>query len=146
MTRQATHGTDTQPVTQGIHHLGLTVPNVSETAHFFIEHLRFSAVGEKPDYPTIFVSDGAIMLTLWQTTAEKTVAFDRTANVGLHHFALKVAGIEQLLQLHEKLSLLDEVEIEFAPEPLSGTPIQHMMCHIPGGLRVEFLALPEEAK
>jgi hypothetical protein len=61
----------------------------------------------------------------------------------LHHFALQVADVEALTHLHQRLAQLEDVTLEFAPEPLSGTPIQHMMCWIPGGLRVEFLALPE---
>jgi hypothetical protein len=33
-----------------------------------------------------------------------------------------------------------EVAIEFAPEALNGGPTQHLMCKIPGGIRVEFIA------
>ena len=33
-----------------------------------------------------------------------------------------------------------DVAIEFAPEPLNGGPTQHLMCNIPGGIRVEFIA------
>lgn len=134
---------DTTPWTRGLHHLGLTVPDVRETASFLIEQLNFREVGGKPDYPAIFVSDGQIMLTLWQVTTESAAPFDRHGTVGLHHFALQVENNTTLNQLHQHLSRLDNVEIEFAPEALSGTPIRHMMCHIPGGLRVEFLALPE---
>ena len=31
--------------------------------------------------------------------------------------------------------------IGFAPEPLGDGPTQHMMCYIPGGIRMEFIAL-----
>ena len=34
----------------------------------------------------------------------------------------------------------DGAEVEFAPEPLNDGPVRHMMCRIPGGLRVEFIA------
>ena len=51
--------------TLGIHHLGLSVPDIKQTAAFFIDQLHFKQVGEKPDYPAIFVSDGTVMLTLW---------------------------------------------------------------------------------
>ena len=47
-----------EPITLGVHHVGLTVPNVAETTEFFVATLRFRKVGEKPDYPAIFVSDG----------------------------------------------------------------------------------------
>ncbi|MDU0353707.1 VOC family protein [Paraglaciecola aquimarina] len=127
--------------TSGIHHLGLNVPNIKQTAAFFIEQLHFSQVGEKPDYPAIFVSDGTVMLTLWQVKdVANMVSFDRTQNVGLHHFALKVDGVAALNKLHEQFCSLDNVEIEFAPEPLGDLPIQHMMCLIPGGIRLELIS------
>ena len=40
----------------------------------------------------------------------------------------------------ETLILPDGVEIEFAPEALNNGRPQHMMCSIPGGIRVEFIA------
>ena len=52
--------------TQGIHHAGLTVPDLSAAQRFFTEGLGFETVGEVPDYPAAFVSDGAVMITLWQ--------------------------------------------------------------------------------
>ncbi|MEP1448562.1 MAG: VOC family protein [Paraglaciecola sp.] len=126
--------------TLGIHHLGLNVPDIKQTAAFFIEHLHFKQVGEKPDYPAIFVSDGTVMLTLWQVNdVTSMVAFDRKQNIGLHHFALKVANIQELQCLYQQLVLLDDVEIEFAPEPLGDLPIHHMMCFIPGGIRLELI-------
>ena len=127
--------------TLGIHHLGLTVSNLQETAAFFIDQLNFEKVGGKPDYPAIFVSDGSIMLTLWQAkNAEKAVPFNRQHNVGLHHFALKVADIDQLNKLHQQLSKLENVEVEFAPEQLAESPFHHMMCLIPGGIRLELIS------
>lgn len=129
------------PATQGIHHLGLTVKDINEVAAFFREQLNFSVVGEVPDYPAIFVSDGHIMLTLWQATQTDTaVPFDRHNNVGLHHFALKVAGEGALQQLYRQLSGATGVCIEFEPQPLGQSSVRHMMCTIPGGLRVEFIA------
>lgn len=127
--------------TSGIHHLGLTVPNIKETAAFFIEHLNFKQVGEKPDYPAIFVSDGSVMLTLWQIkNADNMIGFDRENNVGLHHFALKIATSELLQATYEYLNKVDNVVIEFAPEVLASSPFQHMMCLIPGGIRLELIS------
>ncbi|AZG72380.1 VOC family protein [Shewanella livingstonensis] len=127
--------------TLGIHHLGLSVPDIKQTAAFFIDQLHFKPVGEKPDYPAIFVSDGTIMLTLWQLNeTNQIVGFDRHNNVGLHHFALKLASLEQLQHIHQRLAMLDNVDIEFAPEPLGDLPIHHMMCTIPGGIRLELIA------
>lgn len=127
--------------TSGIHHLGLSVANIKEAATFFIEQLNFKQVGEIPDYPAIFISDGTVMLTLWQIKdADNRVEFDRTKNVGLHHFALKVSTIEQLQAIYQNLTELDNVEIEFAPEALGNSPFQHMMCLIPGGIRLELIS------
>ena len=130
-----------QAATRGVHHVGLTVPNLAEARAFFIETLGFTQVGEKPDYPATFVSDGSVMITLWQAAnAESAVPFDRRNVIGLHHVALKVESAEALEALHEKLAATAGVAIEFAPEALGGGPLKHMMCAIPGGIRVEFIA------
>ena len=126
--------------TQGIHHLGLTVKDIHETSGFFCDQLGFEVVGEKPDYPAIFVSDGTIMLTLWQAKNDSpAVLFDRHHNIGLHHFALKVADRRALESLYTELESQAGVNIEFKPEPLGQTSIMHMMCTIPGSIRLEFI-------
>ncbi|MCM2679585.1 VOC family protein [Echinimonas agarilytica] len=127
-------------ITQGIHHLGLTVPDIRHTADFFIEQLHFAQVGEKPEYPAIFVSDGTVMLTLWQVQADDFNAFNRHSNIGLHHVALQVKNLESLHQLSQKFSQLDSVDIEFLPEQIGQSNNYHLMCLIPGGVRVEFFA------
>ncbi|KEA63177.1 Glyoxalase family protein [Marinobacterium lacunae] len=127
-------------MTKGVHHLGLTVSDLAETERFFCDALGFERVGEKPDYPAVFIHDGTVMLTLWQVQAENAVSFDRKSNLGLHHFALAVDGVTGLEKAYERLQNFDGVEIEFAPEPLGDTPIRHMMCTIPGGIRMELIA------
>jgi catechol 2,3-dioxygenase-like lactoylglutathione lyase family enzyme len=132
--------TDTQPQTQGAHHIGLTVPVLADAKEFFTAALGFTVVGEKPDYPAAFISDGQIMLTLWEAKTEDPVAFNRHSNIGLHHFALSVRSIPELHDLHQRLQSRTDVAIEFAPEALGGLPAQHMMCAIPGGIRMELIA------
>jgi catechol 2,3-dioxygenase-like lactoylglutathione lyase family enzyme len=128
-------------VTQGAHHIGLTVPNLAETRAFFLDTLGFSQVGEVPDYPAVFLTDGTTMITLWQAeNPAAAVSFDRKNVIGLHHFALKVENADVLETLHHKLSTTDGVETEFAPESLGGGATRHMMCTIPGGIRMEFIA------
>jgi len=128
-------------VTKGAHHIGLTVPDLANTLSFFVDTLGFTQVGEVPDYPAAFVSDGTTMITLWQAVNPQTaVSFDRKNIIGLHHFALNVDSAAALDMLHKKLKVTDGVEIEFAPESLGGGPIPHMMCSIPGGIRMEFIA------
>ncbi|HEY9825027.1 MAG TPA: VOC family protein [Stenomitos sp.] len=53
-------------ITQGAHHIGLTVPNLITTRDFFVNILDFKQVGEVPTYPACFLSDGTTLLTLWQ--------------------------------------------------------------------------------
>lgn len=128
-------------ITQGAHHIGLTVPNLTATRDFFVNILEFKQVGEVPDYPAFFLSDGTILLTLWQATDPATATpFDRKNVIGLHHFALKVDSLETLNSLHQTLATTEGVKIEFAPEPLGGGPTQHMMFYIPGGIRMELIA------
>jgi len=128
-----------EPITLGVHHVGLTVPNLAETTEFFVATLGFRKVGEKPDYPAIFVSDGQTLITLWQAKNAKTAAaFDRHNAIGLHHLAFRVAP-ENLDTLHRRL-VERGVRLEFAPEPLGGGPTQHMICYAPGGVRMEFIA------
>ena len=127
-------------MTNGAHHIGLTVPNLEDTRAFFLETLGYELVGEVPDYPAAFLSDGSIMITLWQATDPgSAVPFDRKNVIGLHHLALTV-DTDSLDVLYERLQGTRDVDIEFAPEPLGDMPVRHMMCNIPGGIRVEFLA------
>ena len=136
MTEQKTNGA----ITQGAHHIGLTVPNLEQTRNFFIETLGYDQIGEVPDYPAVFLSDGNLMLTLWQATdPDNAVPFDRKNVIGLHHLALTV-DTGSLDGLYERLQNTADVDVEFAPEPLGDLPVRHMMCNIPGGIRVEFLA------
>jgi catechol 2,3-dioxygenase-like lactoylglutathione lyase family enzyme len=128
-------------ITQGAHHIGLTVPDIEKTGQFFTETLGFAQVGEVPDYPAVFLSDGTTMITLWRAAdPEAAVSFDRRNVIGLHHLALTVKNKDSLEALHQALQSTDDVVIEFAPESLGGGPIQHMICAIPGGIRVEFIA------
>lgn len=129
-------------ITQGIHHLGLTVRDIKQTSDFFQNQLDFIEVGGDSSYPSIFLSDGTVMLTLWQATdPDAATPFDRHKNIGLHHFALAMDNTEALERLHRQLADVDGVTIEFSPERLGQTDFRHMMCTIPGGLRMEFFAL-----
>ncbi len=128
-------------ITNGVHHVGLTVDNVSNCCAFFVDILGFKKVVEKPAYPAIFVSDGSVMLTLWQVASTATkVGFDRKNNLGLHHLALRVPDKEVLWRLYQTLRELPMVDIEFAPEKL-GTLGEHMMAVVPGGIRLELVTV-----
>ena len=134
--------TTTEALTQGAHHIGLTVPDLPKTKAFFIRSLGFAQVGEIADYPAVFLSDGTTMITLWQAeNPEAATQFDRKNVIGLHHFALKVESAEVLDTLYQSLSENDDVGIEFAPEFLGDGPAKHLMITIPGGIRMELITL-----
>ena len=81
------------------------------------------------------------MITLWQAVDPvNAVQFERKNIIGLHHLALTVEDDAALDGIYERLQNTDDISIEFAPEPLGGGPTRHMMCYIPGGIRVEFIA------
>lgn len=127
--------------TRGAHHIGLTVPSLEEAQTFFEGALGFEQVGEVPEYPAAFVSDGEVMITLWQAEDPATATpFDRRKNIGLHHLALSVDGQDALRALAAELGARDDTEVEFEPEPLGETGIRHMMCRVPGNIRLELIA------
>lgn len=127
---------------QGIHHLGLAVSDLPGSSAFFCDLLGWSEVRKVEDYPAVFVSNGKVMFTLWQT-GKNSIPFDRLNNVGLHHVALQMDSEQELIDLYKTLKLSNAVHIEFSPEPLRGGPAQHMMCIEPSGIRVEFIWLPQ---
>ena len=127
--------------TRGAHHVGLTVPDVEAARRFFVEALGFDTVAERPAYPAIFVSDGTLLITLWRAEDPATATpFDRRANLGLHHLSLRVGDDAALDALGRELAARDDVDIEFAPEPLGESGLRHLMCRIPGNLRLELIA------
>jgi len=52
--------------TLGCHHIGLTVADLSASEQFFCRYLGWEVVRRNADYPAVFVSDGCMLLTLWQ--------------------------------------------------------------------------------
>lgn len=128
----------TTPVTQGTHHIGLTVSKLEESALFFTRLLGWTEVRRNSEYPAIFVSDGKIMVTLWAIKENPFNEFDKNKNTGLHHIAFNVSSENNLNSIYKKL-LNNKVAIEFAPELLRDGPAKHMMCYEPSGIRVEFI-------
>jgi catechol 2,3-dioxygenase-like lactoylglutathione lyase family enzyme len=126
-------------LTAGIDHVGLTVKDLQVTSKFFIECLGWKKIGEKPDYPAVFVSDGHVMLTLWQLkNTDAGVEFDRKSNVGLHHLAIRAVDENAFNTIFERVSNWPGVKVEFSPELLGKGPKRHMMVYEPGGIRLEF--------
>ncbi|MGF6768022.1 catechol 2,3-dioxygenase-like lactoylglutathione lyase family enzyme [Paraburkholderia sp. GAS199] len=128
-----------ESLTRGIDHVGLSVLDLNVTRDFFVECLGWKQVGGKPDYPAAFVSDGHVLLTLWQVEKpDDAVGFDRKRNVGLHHLALRAANEEAFAEIFARVSAWPGVRVEFAPELLGAGPKRHTMIYEPGGVRIEF--------
>ncbi|MFT7473089.1 MAG: lactoylglutathione lyase, partial [Kiritimatiellia bacterium] len=103
----------------------------------------FDLLGEDSVYPSAFVANEEIMVTLWRVTdPKKAVEFDRKNNVGLHHLAFSIANFDALDALHEALLSTPGVVIEFSPELLGAGPTKHMMIREPSGNRLEFIHRP----
>ncbi|MAW81450.1 MAG: glyoxalase [Parvularcula sp.] len=134
--------TDNTAITNGAHHIGLTVPDLTLTREFLEGALGFRVVGENADYPAIFLSDGQLVITLWRAeNPEKATPFDRKQNIGLHHLALKLSDDADLDNAYSRVSAWPGVEIEFQPQPPGqGSRARHFICSIPGGLRLEIFA------
>jgi len=127
-----------KPITNGAHHIGLTVSKLEESANFFTSLLGWQEVRRNKKYPAIYVSDGHIMVTLWAIKDEPSNHFDRRKNIGLHHVAFNVGNEDDLNKLHQRLAD-NGTRIKFAPEQLGPGPAKHMMCYEPSGIRVEFI-------
>lgn len=127
--------------TSGIHHLGLTVSDLDATADFFVACLGWKLVQEVPGYPAKFVTDGSAVFTLWQGDASAT-PFDRRANVGLHHVAIRVTDEQTLATLFQQVRDYPGVTVEFAPQSIGDGPAQHCMFLEPGGIRMELTWAP----
>ncbi|MBE5073239.1 VOC family protein [Erythrobacteraceae bacterium E2-1 Yellow Sea] len=126
--------------TLGLNHIGLAVSDLGATVAFFTDTLGWETAGGDPDYPSIFVTNGEMFVTLWRVTDPATATpFNRKTNVGLHHMAITVRDLTTLHELHRRFVAHPGVVIEFAPEFLGNGPTTHMMIREPSGLRLEFI-------
>ncbi|WP_428267387.1 VOC family protein [Haliangium sp.] len=127
----------------GVDHVGLTVLDLEASRAFFVDGLGFRVKNHDPDYPAYFLTNGHTTITLWRAeNPDSATRFDRRANVGLHHLAIRVSSFEALDTLYERLRAYPGVTIEFAPELAYGGPAKHMMLYEPSGNRVELVHRP----
>lgn len=130
-------------LTDGIHHLGLTVSDLDAAREFFIGPLGHEVAEGMDAEPACFVSDGATIIALWQAEGgPKVYDFDRHRNVGLHHAAFLVKT-ENLAPLFDAISHHPGVRIEAELGRVSkDIDASHFMVVIPGGPRIEFICSP----
>jgi catechol 2,3-dioxygenase-like lactoylglutathione lyase family enzyme len=126
-------------LTIGISHIGLSVTDLDASLKFF-EALGYKKVGGVESYPSLFLSDGSSLLTIWKTD-EGATPFDRRKNVGLHHLALKVPSMEALSKAFDAVSKVAGVRVDgegaFGPQALDGMPLTHAIVFEPSGNRIE---------
>ena len=126
----------TDALTTGVSHVGLSVFDLDASLKFF-EALGYKKVGGSDSYPSIFVSDGSSLITLWKTDDDYTT-FDRRKNVGLHHLATKVPSLQALDKAYHSVNKVRvDGEGAFAPKELEGTPLTHAIIFEPSGNRIE---------
>jgi lactoylglutathione lyase len=128
--------TSTDKLTAGVSHVGLSVSDLEKSNAFF-EAIGYKKIGGDDKYPSIFLSDGDSMITLWQTDDAAT-PFDRRKNVGLHHLAIKVPSLEALQTVYDTVAAMEGVKTDFAVQALTGTSLTHAMVFEPSGNRIEF--------
>ena len=127
-------------------HIGFSVAKLDASVSFFVDTLGWRRAGGRPDYPAVFVTNGAMFVTLWQVkNPETAIQFDRRENIGLHHMAITVGSLKALNALHKKFVERGDMVIEFAPEFAGKGPRTHMMVREPSGLRLEFVVPASKA-
>lgn len=136
----------TKPVAKpvgGVDHVGLTVTDLEASKRFFVQELGFRVRKHDPKYPAYFLTNDAIVVTLWRASDPATATpFNRKTNVGLHHLAFAVSSFAALDALYQRIKQYPGVRIEFAPELAYGGPAKHMMFREPSGNRVELVHRP----
>lgn len=126
-----------EKLTAGVHHVGLTVGDLEASTQFFEQVLGFDRIGGRPEYPAIFVSDGTVMLTLWQAKADSPTPFDRTCNIGLHHLCLRISSAENVQIAFDRAKAHPGVEAEFEPTTVATGNGTYAMVFEPSGNRIE---------
>lgn len=128
----------------GVDHLGLSVSNLEASEMFFVDHAGFHVSGRDDSYPSVFLNNGSVTITLWRVEDPQTaVKFNRKNNIGLHHVAFSVTSFEELDKLYEELKKDENVTVEFSPELLGSGPTKHMIVYEPSGNRIEFIHKPK---
>ncbi len=126
-----------EKMTAGVHHVGLTVGDLEASAQFFEQVLGFDRIGGRPEYPSIFVSDGSVMLTLWQAKVDQPAPFDRTCNIGLHHLCLRIADADKVQIAFDRAKAHPGVTVEFEPTTVATGNGTYAMINEPSGNRIE---------
>ncbi|QRG66045.1 VOC family protein [Brevibacillus choshinensis] len=120
-------------MTNGVSHVGLSVTNLEESKEFFTDVLEFEVLQYEAGHHA-YVSDGATMITLWQT-ADQGAAVNVA---GLHHLALSVKSIAVLRQIEERMKQRN-IRLQFGGIGVKGQEGGYvaLFCYEPSGIRIE---------
>ncbi|MDF2683489.1 MAG: Glyoxalase/bleomycin resistance protein/dioxygenase [Brevibacillus sp.] len=120
-------------LTNGVHHVGLSVTSLEASKEFFTEVLEFELLQYEAGHHA-YVTDGVTMITLWQTA-------DQEASVkvaGMHHLALSIKSVEVLRQIEERMKQR-KVRLQFGGIGVKGQEGGYiaLFCYEPSGIRIE---------
>ncbi|MED4586779.1 VOC family protein [Brevibacillus choshinensis] len=120
-------------LTNGVHHVGLSVTNLEASKEFFTEVLEFQLLQHEAGHHA-YVTDGVTMITLWQTAElEASVKV-----AGMHHLALSVKSLEVLRQIEERMKQR-KINLQFGGIGVKGQEggFIALFCYEPSGIRIE---------
>ena len=125
--------------TYGFDHVGLSVRDLASSRKFFCDCLGWGVVGERPDYPAAFVSDGRGVLTLWQVSRQMRRSRSIGAPMSVCIIWPSLSLIERRLDaLYQRVSNWPGVVVEFGPQLSGAGPKIHFIVREPSGVRIEF--------
>ncbi len=129
----------------GIHHLGLTVTNVKESAAWYQRVLRLEYQFEERHHQSdrggytviLGVADGSFSIGMDHHPGNRGEAFDET-RTGLDHLSFRVAS---LADLHAWAAHLDSQAVAHSGVyAMEGFPISLLTFRDPDGIQLELLA------
>lgn len=120
-------------LTNGVHHVGLSVTNLEATKEFFTEVLEFQLLQHEAGHYA-YVTDGVTMITLWQTAEQEA----SVSVAGMHHLALHVKSLEVLRQIEERMKQR-KIRLQFGGIGVKGQEggFIALFCYEPSGIRIE---------
>ncbi len=114
----------TEKLTCGVLHFGLTVPDLDLARAFICGVLGFDEVGGVPAYPSIFVSDGTILLTLWRAADRSTRQYSACT------ISRSPWDDDALEAAWAKVSAHPKLVVDVAPGPIrAGSATCHSSCY-----------------
>ena len=122
--------------TRGIHHITITVANVQKSKKFYSEVCGMKTLVDEPAFVGLTDGDFSLWLSAARDPQPKGAPYHRN-NIGLDHWAFKVASIEELERIQQHLKSLN-ISMEdggITDDDFGGRGI---FTQDPDGMKVEF--------